>query len=272
MLILNITNNMKKIILFILFNLNSYCQQKIDIGFEARYELNFKEYKNQKPEYLKNTFILVFNKNESFFKNMSVYVKDSLVDAGKIKVTGDVQKDFITLGKYVPDFPYTVYKNYNSITFANNIPFAGDFRYNEKIDFKWKITKGTKIINGIKCVRALTTKWGRNWIAFYSPNHPLPFGPYKFNGLPGLIFEVSDENKDYTFSLYRFKKRVKNNLLLHNYPKSISVTKVKYEKIRKEVALHPSFIDGEKDSKVKKDMIKFSKEKELNYNPIELTD
>ena len=263
---------MKFKLLFLFSTFICFSQQKLNITNEARYELNFKEYKNQKPEYLKNTFILVFNKNESFFKNMSVYVKDSLVDADKIKVTGDVQKDFVTLGKYVPDFPYTIYKNSNSVIFSNNIPFAGDFKYNEKIDFKWKITKETKIINGIKCIKALTTKWGRNWTAFYSPNHPMPFGPYKFYGLPGLIFEVSDQDKDYTFSLYRFKKRVRNNLLLHNYPKSIAVTKSKYEKIRKQTALHPSFIDGEKDSKVKKDMIKFAQEQEKNYNPIELTE
>ena len=46
---------------FLLFNcLFTFGQQKINITNEARYELTFKEYKNQKPEFLKNTFILFF--------------------------------------------------------------------------------------------------------------------------------------------------------------------------------------------------------------------
>ena len=60
---------------FLLFNcLFTFGQQKINITNEARYELTFKEYKNQKPEFLKNTFILLFNEKESFLKNMSFQI------------------------------------------------------------------------------------------------------------------------------------------------------------------------------------------------------
>ena len=86
---------------FILFTcLFTFGQQKMNITNEARYELTFREYKNQKPEFLKNTFILLFNEKESFLKNMSLYVRDSLVDNGKIKKTGDSQKDFPVFSKY----------------------------------------------------------------------------------------------------------------------------------------------------------------------------
>ncbi|UPT72137.1 MAG: GLPGLI family protein [Flavobacterium sp. JAD_PAG50586_2] len=181
-------------------------QQKIDITNEARYELKFKEYKKQNPEYVTNTFILLFNNKESFFKNMSLYVRDSLVDNGKIRRTGDPQKDFPVFGKYVPDLPYTIYRKDKTIIFSNEIVFSGEYQYAETIDFKWKISKEMKVVNGVKCIKATTTKWGRNWTAYYSPKHPIPYGPYKFYGLPGLIFEVYDDYKDYTFSLYRFKK------------------------------------------------------------------
>ena len=103
---------------FILFTcLFTFGQQKMNITNEARYELTFREYKNQKPEFLKNTFILLFNEKESFLKNMSLYVRDSLVDNGKIKKTGDSQKDFPVFSKYVPDLPYTIYKKENTFLF-----------------------------------------------------------------------------------------------------------------------------------------------------------
>lgn len=246
-------------------------QQKMNITFEARYELNFKEYKNQKPDFLKNTFILLGNERESFFKNMSVYVKDSLLDYGKIRETGDIQKDFETFGKYVPDLPFTVFFKEGQIKFTNQIE-SSSYYYEEPIDFKWKITKELKNINGIKCIKATTTKWGRNWIAYYSPKHAMPFGPYKFNGLPGLIFEIYDEKKDYNFLIYKYKKRVSNNFITHQSSKSKKTSKIQYEKIRKQAAIHPYFLTNEKDAKLLRKGQQFLEEKEKNYNPIELTD
>jgi GLPGLI family protein len=258
---------------FLVFKFSSlFSQQKINITNEARYELTFREYKNQKPEYLKNTFILIFNKNESFLKNMSLYVKDSLVDLGKIKLTGDVQKDFPVFSKYIPDLPYTVYHKGTNIIFADEIPGGGEVKYEETIKFNWKIDKETKIINGVKCIKATTTKWGRNWIAFYSPKYPMPFGPYKFHGLPGLIFEVSDEKKDYTFLLYRLKKRQKENFKLHNYPKAKKVSKAQYEKIRKNSATALVKIKVEGEPNIEKEIQMDRIKNEKNYNPIELTD
>ena len=263
---------MKKILLFFLvYTYPIFGQQKMDITNEARYELNFKEYKNQEPQLIKNTFILLFNKNESFFKNMTLYVKDSLVDNGKIKFTGG-NEDISLYTKYSTELPYMIYKKGSEISFANEIPYAGQVRYTENVDFKWKITKESKTINGIKCIKATTTKWGRNWIAYYSPKHSMPFGPYKFYGLPGLIFEVADDESHYTFTLYRFKNRKSDNVVLHNYPKAKKVTKKKYETIRHNMAVKPFPGTVEGDPNIGKRITKRKIEAEKNYNPIELKD
>jgi GLPGLI family protein len=38
-----------------------------------------------------------------------------------------------------------------------------------------------------------TTKFGgRNWTAWFCEQIPFQEGPYKFRGLPALIFEISD--------------------------------------------------------------------------------
>lgn len=263
---------MKRIyFLLLIVSFNTFSQQKLNITNEARYELKFKQYRNMKPEYLINTFILLFNNSESHFKNMSVYVKDSLVQSGKIRLTGNIEKDYPIYAKYIPNLPYTVYRNGSQINFANELE-NGNFRYIEDVKFNWKITNEKKNINGVKCIKATTIKWGRNWIAYYSPNHPTPFGPYKFYGLPGLIFEVGDDKGEYTFSIYRYKKRVQKNFLLFNLPKAKKVTKSEYKKIRHNSALlvrGNATIDGKN---VEKDYLKFKENLEKNYNPLELTD
>lgn len=71
---------------------------------------------------------------------------------------------------------------------------------------KWKLTTKTKIIDKYKCFEAkyLNTSGSETDItAWYTPEIPLPFGPERFNGLPGLILEL--ENKTVSFSASKIK-------------------------------------------------------------------
>lgn len=56
----------------------------------------------------------------------------------------------------------------------------------------WKITKDTASFSGIHCQKATTYFKGRNWIAWFAPELPFQSGPWKLNGLPGLIVEAYD--------------------------------------------------------------------------------
>lgn len=48
---------------------------------------------------------------------------------------------------------------------------------------------------------------GRKWAAWFTPDVPLNFGPYKFQGLPGLIVSVSDAKSHYSFMLQGNKRK-----------------------------------------------------------------
>lgn len=264
---------MKNTILLFLYFIPSisFSQQKMDVIGEARYKMVYNDTRKSINPLNEQAFVLLFNKTESHLKNVSVHVKDSLVEKGEIRETGDIQIDFPVFGKYVPALPFTIHRKNNEINFTNYIT-PNDCSYIEEISFQWKITKETKTINGFECIKATTTKWGRDWTAYYSPNHPFSHGPYKFYGLPGLIFEISDTQKDYSFELYRFKNRNIKNKQLYNSPKAKVVSKDKYEKIRHENALYPSYLREYGDEKTRQRMFKRKKEKEDNYNPIELTE
>jgi GLPGLI family protein len=68
-------------------------------------------------------------------------------------------------------------------------------------NFKWKISTETKKINGETCNRAETDFRGRKYIAWFKNDNLIKAGPWKFGGLPGIIFEVSDTSKIYSYSL-----------------------------------------------------------------------
>ncbi|MEJ7691844.1 GLPGLI family protein [Daejeonella sp.] len=63
----------------------------------------------------------------------------------------------------------------------------------------WKILKDTMSFSGILCQKATAHFKGRNWIGWYAPDMPFQSGPWKLNGLPGLIIEAYDDKKEVQF-------------------------------------------------------------------------
>ena len=63
----------------------------------------------------------------------------------------------------------------------------------------WKITKDTASFSGVHCQKATTYFKGRNWIAWFAPDLPFQSGPWKLNGLPGLIIDAYDDKGDVKF-------------------------------------------------------------------------
>ncbi|RXJ50293.1 GLPGLI family protein [Gelidibacter gilvus] len=62
------------------------------------------------------------------------------------------------------------------------------------IDFNWQITNETKNIGKFICYKATTKNFrGRNYEAWFTYEIPVPAGPWKFHGLPGLILEIHDD-------------------------------------------------------------------------------
>lgn len=81
------------------------------------------------------------------------------------------------------------------------------YQYEEECPtLKWEMLEGDTTIVGYHCNKAKTTLFGRDYIAWYSPEVNMPYGPYKFNGLPGLIFRVSDTQGHFEFILNGLEK------------------------------------------------------------------
>jgi GLPGLI family protein len=63
----------------------------------------------------------------------------------------------------------------------------------------WKISGDTATLGGLHCQKAVTHFKGRDYTAWFCPDLPLPIGPWKLNGLPGVIVEAYDTKKEVVF-------------------------------------------------------------------------
>ena len=78
--------------------------------------------------------------------------------------------------------------------------------YKTKDPIQWTILEDTKEEHGYKLQKATTNFGKRNWEVWFIPSIPIPEGPFKFRGLPGLIYEVKDEADNFIYSLAEIKK------------------------------------------------------------------
>lgn len=105
-------------------------------------------------------------------------------------------------------FNYYLYKGIprGKMTYTGEI--IGDkYRYTENKDlFEWMILNETESILGFQAQKATTSFAGRDYEAWFTEELPFPEGPYKFNGLPGLIVKIADEKEHYVFEIKEILK------------------------------------------------------------------
>ncbi|WP_144283182.1 GLPGLI family protein [Chryseobacterium echinoideorum] len=77
------------------------------------------------------------------------------------------------------------------------------YSYEEERPVEWRILSETTKIGDYKVQKAETDFAGRKWTAWFTTDLPYQDGPYKFNGLPGLIVKVEDAKGDYSFDLMK---------------------------------------------------------------------
>ena len=83
--------------------------------------------------------------------------------------------------------------------YENNQPNYSVF--NDSTNIKWQLQEEYKKVSGYQCQKASTTFRGRNYEAWFTSEIPLSFGPWKFNGLPGLILEIYDQTGQVYFGV-----------------------------------------------------------------------
>ena len=175
---------------------------------EVQYAFNATDVKNQ------NTYIdlhcLLVGK-DGLSKQYSNFLErsDSLYDAYlKAHPNAEgVPSNSFTLGRngeYWSEYQYTEIFTENGVqTFYSWMPWAREkynAYYTETTGMqKWTVGTETQLILGHKCQKATCNWRGRNFVAWFASDIPVRLGPWKFNGLPGLILKVYDTEKLYVY-------------------------------------------------------------------------
>jgi len=118
--------------------------------------------------------------------------------------------------------------------------FSKNYLIQEKSPkMNWNLLDEKKKIGNLNVQKATIKFRGRNYIAWYSLNYPIKFGPWKFHGLPGLIIEIHDENNRYHWVLKTINNS-KNSSFNFNKKDYEEICLKEYVKIR----YNPNFLTG----------------------------
>jgi len=149
--------------------------------------------------YYANVETLLSNQKEAVYVRPSLDVKsdDKEIklneEGGYVLPIGNIKSSAISY--FMNSTNYVV--NEYTVNSDNKRYIARD----TSIVLSWKIDKKSmKKISDYTCFKATTNFRGRDYVAYYTEDIPLPFGPFKFKGLPGLILEIQnleDDNKHY---------------------------------------------------------------------------
>jgi GLPGLI family protein len=119
---------------------------------------------------------------------------------------------------------YINYPQKGILTVSTGI-LGKEYVYEEPIpQFNWKIQSDTTTILGYKCIKATTTFRGRDYEVWFTPFIPIRKGPWKFNGLFGLILKASDTQGYFEWTAIGIEKPKNRNLSIINFdiiPKSL---------------------------------------------------
>lgn len=201
----------------ILFSTISFCQSPDKVLARVKYSFVHLRDTMQKNNLYTENMLLVIGRNASIFTSLDKIERD--LDLPKAQQAAD--------SPFKPINQVDVYFFAKENKLLSRERFMNAYYIVDELpqQINWKITKDTASFNGIHCQKATTIFKGRNWVVWYAPELPFQSGPWKLNGLPGLIIQASDDKKEVQFLFDGIDNLKKENL----NPEQIELAKV-YDK------------------------------------------
>lgn len=195
------------IILSILIFLNQKTfAQTSKYNYVVSYKYTFQNDKTDVNSMDYEDMILLINDKKSYFMSRTTFQKDTMSQKNKqlLSIT-----EALEMRKKFPKVrvKFEVEKSENNYAYYEKI-YTTTYRSKYKNDaIVWKLVNEKKDIAGYNCRKAETKFAGRNYTAWYSEEIPMSDGPYKFQGLPGLILEITDDKKENSFVMKGLEKK-----------------------------------------------------------------
>lgn len=229
---------MKKLLinLFLILGVLAIAQNKRFI-----YEYKFISDSTNVDDVKTEMMFLDTTKDGSKYYSYTVFNSDSLMKAdleqqlkatGSINVKSDMRKGSVrySVTKTYPDYKTNLHRRLGMDT----------YNISEDRKINWKILPEKEKIGEWNVQKAEADFAGRHWIAWFSTEIPIQDGPYKFNGLPGLIVKIEDKTGSHKMELKAIKN-ITGNVDINVFEvKEIAVNSKQFQKVLKEYENDPT--------------------------------
>lgn len=210
------------------FTFLSLGAQELTYNFIAEYELKYQaDLSNPKDVFLSEPFILYVGSEKSFYISTNKIARDTLIHSENVS-TSDLPR-LMSMPKPSTSQRFIKIPKTSTLVVYDEIS-SSKYTYSECLQMNWNIESDTIRMANQVLKKATTHYKGRDYIAWYNENIPISDGPYKFNGLPGLIFKVYDSEKQFSFEILNYKTLPKEKVVSVVYEnKPIETTGKKFK-------------------------------------------
>ncbi|WP_223609339.1 GLPGLI family protein [Chryseobacterium sp. OSA05B] len=176
--------------LLICFFFTSIQSQTYRFTYQLKYKMDSTE-----AGYEKLNMLLDISPGEVKFYGQNLLATDSL------------NKRFGTNNSHTDMSGQIVKRKINTFDNTNFIAIKeGYYSFKTADKLTWIISDETKKVENYTLQKASTRFGGRNWTAWFCKDILFSEGPYKFRGLPGLIFELWDSGENFIYHLVKSQK------------------------------------------------------------------
>ncbi|WP_443946848.1 GLPGLI family protein [Pedobacter sp. AW1-32] len=193
------------------FALRSFSQSPDKVLAQVSYTFTHVKDTTDRQNPFTEDMILVLGKNSSIYSSYDKILRDremrkSLQEQLKNQVGGNTNVSLSNKSsKRITSTEY--YYFHAQKKYFRKERLINNYFIETPIDqINWKIMPDTMSFSGIACQKAIATFKGRNWIAWFAADLPFQAGPWKLNGLPGLIIDASDDRQDVHFAFKGIEK------------------------------------------------------------------
>jgi GLPGLI family protein len=134
--------------------------------------------------------------------------------------------------------PLITKQKYYSKQDSAEVYFTGSYKnklclIEDKVpDVLWKIQpESQKQIQNFTCTKAIGQFRGSEIVVYFTTDLPMPFGPWKFKGLPGVILEayVANDKQNYNFTVSKVIYPYNNDVSLELSEKEKSLKRISFQ-------------------------------------------
>ena len=168
---------------------------------------HLKDTNNRATPYTEN-MALFLGKNSSVYKSYDKQLQDVLFKKQMKEAMANSPDGRVSISRQNTGSPIQYYQFPNAQKLDRKESLViNSYLIEEALPvIDWKISNDTASFGGMHCQKATAHFKGRDYTAWFCADMPFHAGPWKLNGLPGVILEAYDAKKEVVFKFDGIEK------------------------------------------------------------------